>query len=418
MSPTPINKKLAYFNTTKSTISQLSLAASDLMAFCVGPFFAMFLVWALWGDLEAYVPATELYGRISVHVVLAVCCLAWFWVRLRHYTYRKPFWFELKEILRTILIFSVADLAFLALSKWYVSRYFWVFTWGSILLFLPLGRFFVKKWLRRSGIWLKDCIVIGTGPNAVEAYKALSGEKELGLQFKYFFAAESADPAPRHLSGLRVVDNERVLWRTTDPRHTQYVIALEDGQEGTREKWIQKMAMHQCRVVSVVPTMRGIPLNSTDASYLFRYELLLLKINTNLTKRSSRIVKRTFDIVVAGLICILAAPVFLWLTLWVMRDGGPAIYGHTRIGKDGKPFQCLKFRSMVMNSHEVLEQLLSTDESARAEWQRDFKLRDDPRITAVGHFLRKTSLDELPQLWNVLRGEMSLVGPRPVIARK
>ncbi|WP_204302618.1 sugar transferase, partial [Klebsiella pneumoniae] len=81
----------------------------------------------------------------------------------------------------------------------------------------------------------------------------------------------------------------------------------------------------------------------------------------------------------------------------------------------GKPFKCLKFRSMVVNSKEVLEQVLASDTEARAEWDATFKLKNDPRITKIGHFLRRTSLDELPQLFNVLRGEMSLVGPRPII---
>ncbi|RVS29652.1 UDP-phosphate galactose phosphotransferase, partial [Klebsiella pneumoniae] len=99
----------------------------------------------------------------------------------------------------------------------------------------------------------------------------------------------------------------------------------------------------------------------------------------------------------------------------VKKDGGPAIYGHERIGKGGRPFKCLKFRSMVINSKEVLEELLICDPKARQEWNATFKLKNDPRITKIGAFLRRTSLDELPQLFNVLKGDMSLVGPRPII---
>lgn len=91
------------------------------------------------------------------------------------------------------------------------------------------------------------------------------------------------------------------------------------------------------------------------------------------------------------------------------------IFKHRRVGKDGKEFNCYKFRSMCVNSKEVLEHLLATDPAAKAEWDKEFKLKDDPRITKSGAFLRKTSLDELPQLWNVLKGEMSLVGPRPIV---
>ena len=121
---------------------------------------------------------------------------------------------------------------------------------------------------------------------------------------------------------------------------------------------------------------------------------------------------------VAGILTLLLlflGPIFALLCYMVKRDGGNAIYGHERVGQNGKKFKCLKFRSMVTNSKEVLEKLLATSEEARIEWDKDFKLKNDPRVTRIGSFLRKTSLDELPQLWNVIRGEMSLVGPRPVI---
>ncbi|WP_273876139.1 sugar transferase, partial [Serratia marcescens] len=109
------------------------------------------------------------------------------------------------------------------------------------------------------------------------------------------------------------------------------------------------------------------------------------------------------------------SPVLLFLAYTVSRDGGKPIYGHERIGRDGRKFKCLKFRSMVVNSQEVLAELLANDPLAREEWNKDFKLKNDPRITKIGSFIRKTSLDELPQLWNVFIGEMSLVGPRPIV---
>lgn len=118
-----------------------------------------------------------------------------------------------------------------------------------------------------------------------------------------------------------------------------------------------------------------------------------------------------------GAVCglIILSPLFLYIAYKIRQDGGSAFYGHERIGKNGKTFKCLKFRSMVSNSQEILDELLANDPKAREEWERDFKLKDDPRITPIGAFIRKTSLDELPQLWNVLMGEMSLVGPRPVV---
>jgi lipopolysaccharide/colanic/teichoic acid biosynthesis glycosyltransferase len=126
-------------------------------------------------------------------------------------------------------------------------------------------------------------------------------------------------------------------------------------------------------------------------------------------------VKRVFDVVGGLVLIVLLLPTLVTIGLIVKRDGGPALYGHTRVGRNGKKFRCLKFRSMCVNSDEVLKQLLATDPVARAEWEREFKLKDDVRVTRIGRFLRRSSLDELPQLWNVVRGEMSLVGPRPII---
>jgi undecaprenyl-phosphate galactose phosphotransferase len=104
------------------------------------------------------------------------------------------------------------------------------------------------------------------------------------------------------------------------------------------------------------------------------------------------------------------------ITISVMADGGPALFRQMRIGQYGRPFKCFKFRTMAMDSDRALLEVLRQDPAARAEWITTHKLSRDPRITTIGRFLRKTSLDELPQLVNVLRGEMSLVGPRPIVA--
>ncbi|MEP1765216.1 MAG: sugar transferase [Sulfitobacter sp.] len=124
--------------------------------------------------------------------------------------------------------------------------------------------------------------------------------------------------------------------------------------------------------------------------------------------------KRVFDLVLAVILLPILTPVVALLYLVVRVDGGPGFFGHSRVGRNGKSFKCWKVRTMVTDAQERLESLLENDPVARAEWERDRKLTNDPRITKLGDFLRKTSLDELPQIFNVLRGEMSLVGPRPV----
>jgi len=125
--------------------------------------------------------------------------------------------------------------------------------------------------------------------------------------------------------------------------------------------------------------------------------------------------KRMTDLTLAVLMLPVLAPVIAVLYLLTRLDGGPGFFGHRRIGKDGKAFKCWKIRTMVVGAEAKLQEHLQNNPEAAAEWARDFKLDNDPRITRVGNFLRKTSLDELPQLWNVIKGEMSFVGPRPII---
>ena len=125
---------------------------------------------------------------------------------------------------------------------------------------------------------------------------------------------------------------------------------------------------------------------------------------------------RMLEIVLCVAILVFFAPLMIVVALLIkLGDGGPILFAHPRIGRFGRTFPCLKFRSMAVNAEAQLQALLARDPAARAEWERDHKLTVDPRITPLGQFLRRSSLDELPQLFNVLRGEMSLVGPRPIV---
>ncbi|WP_259969691.1 sugar transferase [Leisingera caerulea] len=132
----------------------------------------------------------------------------------------------------------------------------------------------------------------------------------------------------------------------------------------------------------------------------------------------SRSGKRIFDILFALLLLPVLVPVILILWGVVRLDGGPGFFGHTRVGQNGKLFKCWKVRSMVVDAESRLQAHLNTNPEAAAEWERDHKLTNDPRINRLGRILRKTSLDELPQIWNVLKGEMSFVGPRPIVTKE
>ena len=127
------------------------------------------------------------------------------------------------------------------------------------------------------------------------------------------------------------------------------------------------------------------------------------------------VIKRFVDVIGAIVLGVVFMPLIVVIVFMLRRNGGPVIYMHRRVGRGGRMFPCLKFRTMVPDADDALRELLEHNAELQAEWVRDHKLRHDPRVTQLGRFLRRTSLDELPQLVNVLRGEMSLVGPRPVV---
>ncbi|HHQ6553078.1 TPA: undecaprenyl-phosphate galactose phosphotransferase WbaP [Serratia fonticola] len=405
-----------YLTLSKNSLVKISLAVIDLISFNLSMIISILLIYVFLDVDHIFSDHSDFISFCYAYAILSVVCIAWFWIRLRHYSYRKPFWFELKEMLRTLLIFSVFSLAIIGFSKWEVSRYFLVLTWTITFILLPILRISVKHLLNRLGLWKKQTIIIGSKKNALEAYMALQSEEVLGFDVVAFYSVSETDKS--NISGIDIITDEERLWEMVSPNETQFIVALEFDEHLIRDYWLRKLAKHDCRSVSVIPTLRGVPLYGTDLSFIFSHEVMILRVSNSLAKRTSRFIKRAFDIVCAILIIIILSPILMFIAFAVSRDGGNAIYGHERVGRNGKKFKCLKFRSMIVNSQEVLDNLLKSDLEARNEWEKDFKLKNDPRITRVGNFLRRTSLDELPQLFNVLLGDMSLVGPRPIVEKE
>lgn len=389
----------------------VALALVDFVSFTLSLYLALGVLSLTLSHFHLRVPEDQIGGWVGLHWLLGVCCIAWYGIRLRHYFYRKTFWFELKEILRTLVIFAVIEMAVMAFAQWYFSRYVWLLTWIFAAVLVPLSRIAVKYALNEFGLWMRDSWIIGSGKNAQDAYKAINSEKNLGLNIVGFISNEENSDL---IDGIPVIQSN-IAWLETIDKRTQFIVAVEAQQSDMRNRWLRAFMIHGYRYVSVIPTLRGVPLDSTDMSFIFSHEVMIFRVQQNLAKWSSRIIKRTFDIFGSLCIIIILSPVLFYISHRVKKDGGTAIYGHERVGKGGKSFKCLKFRSMVVNSKEVLEELLANDLEAKAEWDATFKLKNDPRITKIGQFLRRTSLDELPQLFNVLKGEMSLVGPRPII---
>ncbi len=345
-------------------------------------------------------------GSFGLAMLASVSIL---WVVYRHYTYRKPFWDELKDIYFSIFVISFVNLALLVFAKVPAPVETWVYVYGVLFLCFPIFRIICKRILKFNLLWDMPSVIIGTGRNAFRAYKAIQAESNLGYQVQAFVSQQESGVLAKHLDFLSEQEFVKQLHQ-----YEKVFIALEHDQADLLAYWVKKLSALNFRNVSIIPSLRGIPLYGTEISHFFSSETIVLRIPNNLAKRSTRLVKRTFDIVVSSLLLILLSPLFLLLFFIIRKDGGKAVYSQVRVGRDRKVFKCYKFRTMVVNSQQVLRELLAKDKEARKQWNKEFKLKNDPRITPIGKILRKTSLDELPQLWNVFKGEMSLIGPRPI----
>jgi Undecaprenyl-phosphate galactose phosphotransferase WbaP len=171
------------------------------------------------------------------------------------------------------------------------------------------------------------------------------------------------------------------------------------------------------RHVLITPDLSGVTNSAVMARNLAG--TFAVEVKYNLLNPWALRAKRIVDLCITLVLGVLALPLFLLLALLVsLESGGAVFYRDRRMGQGGKEFSCIKFRTMVAEAEDLLQRMLEEDEVSREEYAMYHKLRDDPRTTRVGRLLRKTSLDELPQVWNVIRGEMSLVGPRPYLPRE
>lgn len=332
------------------------------------------------------------------------------------YDKRVPFYQEIGHIFKACCLsaFSIVFILYIAQDAEHTSRFFTVvFTITSFLL-LVFSRFIFKKCLAYFDFLLVPIIIIGAGKTAELLVNGIDHDEGLGYRVIGFLEDnKAASPALEKYPILGGFDDvEKVLAATGVKR----VFICAPGMDGARlGKYIyrvQPLVNH----IGVVPNISGIPVGGVEVDSFFNEHILLMRMHNNLRSKANRIIKRVFDYALTIVGGLLISPILLGIAIWVYKDSpGPVIFKHIRVGKNGKPFPCYKFRSMCVDAKAKLEELLAKDPAAREEWEKNFKLKNDPRITKSGAFLRKTSLDELPQIFNVLRGEMSLVGPRPII---
>ncbi|MEN8686131.1 MAG: undecaprenyl-phosphate galactose phosphotransferase WbaP [Desulfuromonadales bacterium] len=393
-----------------------------------------FLLAYLAGGLLFYLVREETLARLglnfftlmkawSIYYLLIIpFALVRFWY-VGHYTRRKPFWDELKDIVQVLGFLFIVEGTILFLIKSSFSRLWLGSAFVFVLILLPVLRIMVKRSLDAAGKWQISTVLIGTGQNAVDAISALKSEKLLGFSVQCVLSID--DQTAEKKETLTVGELEfPILPMGKDPVASirkfgdpNVVFAMESGGIRNHLELIESLQQKFIDIY-VVPALRGLPLYGMEINTFFRHEVLLLRVRNILARRMPRLLKRSFDIAGSLMLIVMLSPLLAVLFWKVRSDGGNALYAHKRVGRNGQKFDCLKFRSMVVDAEKILADMLEEDDKLRGEWIEDFKLKDDPRVTPIGAFLRRTSLDELPQLWNVLRGEMSLVGPRPIVAEE
>lgn len=366
-------------------------------------------------DLEAQLHPL----RLLVDLALGGGLLATF-RRLGHYEERRPFWQETGEVVLVFALVLLLEAALLFFLKLDMSRATVLGYWTVGLSCLLLGRWLVKSWLQARGLWSLPAVILGTGPTARDLALALSDDPLPAYDVRAFVRL---DPAGRATTDRLVVAEgiERpVLAIGNDPfelvrrfRRAHLVVALELEELAAAEGFVDALSRAHPDVELVLP-FRGLPSRRSYRTRFLAHDLSVIRIGRRPENHWQAVAKRAFDLVGAATLLVLLAPLMAGIAVLVAWNGRPVLYKHRRIGRHGRPFDCLKFRTMAVDADAQLRRILATDLAAAEEWRRTRKLKNDPRVTPIGRWLRRTSLDELPQLFNVLKGEMSLVGPRPV----
>lgn len=400
----------------KVRLSKLAILCGDLLAITLA--FAvsvMVCTWASTGSVQEVSLwwAGQEPSRFVSWAAMGLLGTLFLLISYQHYSDRRPFWDELGDFLRLIGLLSLLDMSLVAINEWRVSLLWWGVSWSMVLVSLIAMRSLTRYVLKRMNLWVRPTVIVGVGPNAADAAKALNSQPELGLKVIGFVSAGAASLANNKHTQPRLPQDQ--MQELAGQPGVQWVIALEHAESEQREHWLRMLAQWGATDISVIPAMRGVPLHGTDISHFFSHEVAMLRMRNNLRRWPARLTKRVFDTLIALILLICLSPMMVLIAIWIRRDGGPALFAHPRVGKRKKIFKCYKFRTMVVDAEQQLEQLLQHQPELRAQWENERKLKDDPRVNGLGRFLRASSLDELPQLINVIRGEMSLVGPRPVV---
>ena len=342
------------------------------------------------------------------------------------YTKRFTFWDEVRALWKTTFIISVAAVTLLFIGKAgaLISRAFLFSGCFLSLVFFPLLRPSMKRLIYRLGFLKRKLLILGSGDAALMALRVVRREKNLGYDVAGFIGdspdmgGEGSNKKER-IEGMKVHGFLDKAQRYIDRCGIHDVLIAAPGLEKERLEDIIKSVQRKAENTLYMSDVSAVTVLGAELKYFGSQEGLVIEFKNNLRSFPNYVLKKLFDFT-TGLVlsAVFLVPILAVCLIIKATSKGAAFFKQRRIGKGGRPFWCYKFRTMYEDADDRLEEILKADPQARRQWETYWKLENDPRVTKVGRFLRETSLDELPQLFNVLLGQMSLVGPRPYLERE
>lgn len=364
-------------------------------------------------------PSFDGATSIDVFALIAVVFIVFRYLS-GDYSRRQLFWDNTRQSTVALAIAALPDLFLTSLNFRVFAVANIVASWIFLIVAIPLGRQLARKLLAKAGVWYIPTALIGSSARITTIYNALARSLSLGFEVRWSVSDVCNDTAHDLPKVIRsgTMEPREIAEQLLRAECAQAVVATESNNSTEYTEVVRRL-MEAGIAVAIVPSFQRLPLVGATTNYFFGHDVLLLQVRSNLRRFPQKLEKRVFDIVGALSLLILFSPLFLFIATAIKRhDGGRVTYSQKRVGQNGQTFRIIKFRTMAPDAEERLQKWRREQPELYEEYAKTFKLRDDPRITAPGKWLRKTSLDELPQLVNVLRGEMSLVGPRPVVEQE
>ncbi|MFZ5628679.1 MAG: undecaprenyl-phosphate galactose phosphotransferase WbaP [Spirochaetota bacterium] len=405
--------------TLRKSFYPLSLVGIDLLAYTLA-FFCSVKARIWLGKIFPGIPdfSGDAMRMHELYFMPGLLLVIFFYEGL--YRRRMPFIDELREITKSLAILTVFLFALISIGHLahLVSRLTILMMAPLALLTIGIARYWGKVLLHRLGIGTQKLLIIGEVAAAARIKAELLAEKTLGYRFAGFVPIDRREEnlwRKQPSTGLTRVGSADEVESILARREVECVLLATPSLSREKTSSLADKVYRYVHHVLMIPEMGSGALLNSELYHLFVNQMFLIKVRNSLTERPARFSKMLFDMVLVVVSLPVIAPVLVVIGLMVRATSpGPALFRQVRIGKNGKEIRVFKFRSMHRDAEAKLAELLARDPAARAEWKKTHKLRNDPRVTKLGAFLRRTSLDELPQLINVLCGDMSLVGPRPV----